>query len=363
MSDVIDRYDIVLHIGAPKTGSSALQHFLFNNREILRRKGYYYPKHGFDVNSISGGHSGIGAALINDDEDKAQQIFDDYKYHAKKQGQTLLISAESLYSFPKQIRQLCADEDRVRILSFFRDPIESLISGYNQSVKRHYYTGKLGVFCQSTIKRGNRLASGEVLYDWAEAFGSENLFVAGYSKPVEANSALEKYFLSLLGIDESQVNDFAYAAKPINRAYNPVVLEFKRCLNFILDKENRPNNQSVDFLLQRISDNKCEKFEHIAPHLDLDTQAALKECFSETTSRVCRELVLAGSSVQSAMAFNAESAVGMSELKSIANEIDAEDVCVGNYIRECLKDFAQREVAENTNADEYSVLAGIYGLN
>ena len=56
-------YDVILHIGAPKTGSSALLNFFLKNREQLASAGYYYPEHGFDVNGISGGHSRLGISL------------------------------------------------------------------------------------------------------------------------------------------------------------------------------------------------------------------------------------------------------------------------------------------------------------
>ena len=40
---------IILHIGQPKTGSSALQSYFYNNREKLESKkiGYYYPKYSY----------------------------------------------------------------------------------------------------------------------------------------------------------------------------------------------------------------------------------------------------------------------------------------------------------------------------
>lgn len=34
---------LYLHIGTPKTGTTAIQYFLLNNRELLKEKGYYYP--------------------------------------------------------------------------------------------------------------------------------------------------------------------------------------------------------------------------------------------------------------------------------------------------------------------------------
>lgn len=38
-----DGRTLYLHIGMPKTGTSAIQNFLFNNRDVLARQGIYYP--------------------------------------------------------------------------------------------------------------------------------------------------------------------------------------------------------------------------------------------------------------------------------------------------------------------------------
>src|SRR5699024_12805516 len=50
---------VYLHIGAHKTGTTALQYFLWNNRKRLRKEGYLYPKLGL------GGYShGVLANVI-----------------------------------------------------------------------------------------------------------------------------------------------------------------------------------------------------------------------------------------------------------------------------------------------------------
>ena len=50
-------YDVVLHIGAPKTGTSAIQAYLSAHREQLSEAGYRYPRHPVDENNIGGGHA------------------------------------------------------------------------------------------------------------------------------------------------------------------------------------------------------------------------------------------------------------------------------------------------------------------
>ena len=44
--------DVIFHIGAPKTGSTAIQKFCLENRETLKEHGLYYPYHGVDVSDL-----------------------------------------------------------------------------------------------------------------------------------------------------------------------------------------------------------------------------------------------------------------------------------------------------------------------
>ena len=43
---------VYLHIGTPKTGSSAIQFFCGNNRKLLKEKGVAYPKMPFAFEGI-----------------------------------------------------------------------------------------------------------------------------------------------------------------------------------------------------------------------------------------------------------------------------------------------------------------------
>ncbi|MEI8640730.1 hypothetical protein P4S68_04950 [Pseudoalteromonas sp. Hal099] len=47
---------VVIHIGPPKTGTSAIQYCLQHDRPRLAEHGIYYPKHTTDINGISSGN-------------------------------------------------------------------------------------------------------------------------------------------------------------------------------------------------------------------------------------------------------------------------------------------------------------------
>jgi hypothetical protein len=47
------RLTVMLHVGAPKTGTSAVQHVLFSNRESLAEQGVLYPADRFDEHFLA----------------------------------------------------------------------------------------------------------------------------------------------------------------------------------------------------------------------------------------------------------------------------------------------------------------------
>ncbi|WP_022950581.1 sulfotransferase domain-containing protein [Leucothrix mucor] len=354
-------YDVVLHIGGPKTGSSALQNFFLKNRESLARAGYYYPEHGSDANGISGGHSRLGISLLNKQEALAEQVFNEYIDEANSQGQTLLLSAESFYSLPAVVRSL-TNGLRCRVICFFRDPAEYVVSIYNQSVKRHYNTIKLETFCKRILSTEQHQASGLLIYTWAEHFGLENISLIEYQKPKSADASLEKIFLSELGIDSRQQAKFEYNTKPINRAYNESVLEFKRRLNCVIDKDSKPQNNKIDHVLQSISDNQsADRIENVATQVLKDTYVLLDAKFKDSNEKIRNDFFQGKKlSVVDELVIDQEKSLFsllhfaeyLETIKALDKELDA-------YIRQCIEKKLGTE-----DVDYYVLsLAEAYGID
>ena len=52
-------HTLVIHIGMPKTGSTALQYFLYLNRDKLERHGWCYPLLAEELSDVNGASSGV----------------------------------------------------------------------------------------------------------------------------------------------------------------------------------------------------------------------------------------------------------------------------------------------------------------
>lgn len=252
--------DVVIHIGAPKSGSSALQSFCIKNQNNLLVSGFYYPDHPLDRNGISGGHSQLAVPLIENDLAKARNTFNRLLKEARDNHSCLLLSAEGFYgqfnSFSPLLEGL-----NVKVVGWFRHPFEAFISNYNQSVKRHYQTHSLNkVFSTELFKSQQSHLNGTYFHHWASAIGKENCVFLPYLYSLNNDvEPIELIFLKILGVSRWRLRRFKAKPKSVNKSYLPEALELKRLLNFVLSDENRPLSHQVDWAMQHYSD--CSQFE------------------------------------------------------------------------------------------------------
>ena len=56
MQEVKLNKEIYIHVGPPKTGTSAVQKWLSSNQSFLKKQGVFYPSHSVDANGVSSGN-------------------------------------------------------------------------------------------------------------------------------------------------------------------------------------------------------------------------------------------------------------------------------------------------------------------
>ena len=260
-SNIKENYDLIIHIGAPKTGSSALQKFLLENRKVLEDEGYFYPIHGLDKNGISGGHSILAIALLENRIEDAKEIYINWENEARANKKILFLSSESFFNLSDKLKNII-DDKRVLIISYQRDIIEYLVSVHNQLVKRHFSTVRFEEYIDLLLKNRNNTAnlvnkSFSKIYDeWAKNMGSENVIVKSYDSKLFFKNRIEMDLLSILNIDYSK---FKLKDKLTNISYTNNTLELKRMINYILDRENTKLNHRIDMALQHYSEMNFKK--------------------------------------------------------------------------------------------------------
>lgn len=244
---------VILHIGAPKTGTSAIQFFLNENHKRLKSHGLYYPEHNFDPNNVSGGHASFGALLVEGRLEEAKTLLTQWVQEAEQAGCSLLLSAEAMYRRPESVVSLF-EEHELQVFAYFRHPLESLVSNHNQSIKRHYSTLTLDDFLYKQVGVNNRGVNGQVFFDWKKLLGDNQLTVRPYYFPVFHKGRIELDFLKQLGISGWSAARFKLRKTKINTSYTEGALEIKRLLNDLLNPEKNRESIIIDRVLQRYSD-------------------------------------------------------------------------------------------------------------
>jgi hypothetical protein len=215
---------IFLHAGEPKTGTSAIQLLLHENREALKRFGYLVPKAGM---SRSGNYAGLIEAILGQSVPPRyvhciEALQQEVNSHA---ADTVIVSAESLdYRFR-------SDEKRERILSFLRDlglativvifirpDAEALSSAYAQQVKSFLYDVTLREF----VLRRRRYVH---LLKLAQLPEVQTIFRPYNAEVRRAGAAKE--FLRVIGLPETAL-DCLGPERRVNESVGPIAVAAAR---------------------------------------------------------------------------------------------------------------------------------------
>ena len=150
---------VVLHVGSPKAGASSLQKFLFENRDVLKKRGFLYPE------TVEGyRHQSLVNATLRNDWLSFVHFFECIHSEMNATG-TLLISSEDFYShalhfnkigllFWKVLSDLTdlkivVSDDRAKDLHYEKNvEVWSNIAGANNVIIRPYQSDTIEDFLQ-----------------------------------------------------------------------------------------------------------------------------------------------------------------------------------------------------------------------
>lgn len=223
----------ILHIGAPKTGSTALQKFLACNRNALTRLDWEYP----DVSLRGFGHHDL-AFLVGEgypewalpQERTYDELLRDLTSSVAERPR-IIMSSENFYLFPnpqgvsRMLGQAKFPHETVKVVVYVRRQDDALVSWYNQVVKAQGYTGTID----------DCIAENRELWDyasrleaWSEVFGRDNLIVRPYQTKDLVEGDIRRDFLRLAGLSPE---GFDWSEESINTRISRDVLEFQRLVN------------------------------------------------------------------------------------------------------------------------------------
>lgn len=251
---------VFIHLGPPKTGTSAIQAWLHANGKALAKEGIYYPEHGADVNGVS---SGNFEHVISYEAKQSTHYFDLNKLRSllshfnNSDSRVLLLSSEHFFYYLLWFFSLVPD---AQYIFYIRHPLALAESGFHQEVKRHDRT------------KNFRLSS-------PLGFTALNL-VEGMAKAFQAQVNF-RYFDDSLYEGGSLLSDFAHTissnvdvpneVKKLNTQYSPGAVKLMMACNAFATKTLRGD---LDKFLQRYSENQ-PAFSFITEKQHADTKYAL----------------------------------------------------------------------------------------
>ncbi len=288
----LDEKKLIVHIGTPKTGSTSLEKFLYENRDVLKGCGYLYPEEiirGYghhDIAYLANGEYPKWA--IPQDKTLADLInllrHEIRKHHEKK----IILSSEIFYllSKPKEVARIIAElgfklED-TRVIVYLRRQDEVHQSWYNQRVKAQGYTGEID---DSIIDSRDLWDYQKSLEPWRKIFGKKNIKIRLYEKSSLVGNDIRRDFIEVLGID---TENFKYLQKNTNSRLCRDLLEFQRYINSIpISFVNK--RKYMHKLIELTNSSKSNQFFSDSPLLTNSQKKELMDSYEQANRYVARE--------------------------------------------------------------------------
>lgn len=226
-----------IHIGPPKTGTSAIQKWCLDNKQLLLSLGVYYPEHDVDENGVSSGN----LDSLFDRSENGELFYSEDKYSTlvkmaeQLNAHTVLISSEFLF---KKISILAEAIPSAIFVAYIRFELGIIESGYNQSVKRHAKSEIID------ISHSGKSRSLSLLNKSIKEYGAHRFVLRAYGTSCFSEGNIITDLLQAIDV-KCEIDRNLLSSSRINTSYSLEGLEYKRWFNKFTP------NSSLQHLLDR----------------------------------------------------------------------------------------------------------------
>lgn len=196
---------IYFHIGMPKTGTSSIQHFLYDNREQLIADGIFYPVSGENEDGLPSymvpwtNFRRILDVFVTKGEDSFKKMWET-EYLAQINNSTcpIVLFSEELLFFHRTdiIRTISEYGFNVKVIFYVRRPVEYLSSLWGEGVKSEYRNSNDTMSLQEFLLQ--KEIDFSIIHEYINLFGSENVIIRPFDKQQWEGQNLLSDFLQCL---------------------------------------------------------------------------------------------------------------------------------------------------------------------
>lgn len=276
---------LIVHIGAGKTGSSAIQKFLSLNCSVLAEHGVLIPGCKLDLESECLGEqiwffqNGIGN---NDFADSVQRRLSRlHKHMCEHELHTLVVSAENLIN-PQEFEKLFLGLEGmfdITIVCYIRRQDDYMISAWQQ-----WYLKAYDSFDDYRLKLGHRIDWHAALHPWKEKFGKDNVKVSVYEKESLVNGNVIDDFTQLLGLEITGMQPVVERInKSIDEKFNWIANKYRKELFADIH-----DNEFYLFLHYSFGDKAFKKYKG-SSLLTLSQRKNILAMYAESNEKVVRD--------------------------------------------------------------------------
>ncbi|MGH3446303.1 MAG: hypothetical protein ACRDQA_05890 [Nocardioidaceae bacterium] len=233
---------VFFHVGAPKTGTTYLQHVLFQNRERLAQDGVLFPYTTF-AQSFRSAQDFKRAGWGNHGPERFEGEWADVADRVRAwDGDTVLLSNELLgLASSERIAEGVAriQPCEVQVVFTARDLARQLVSDWQEQVK-HRHSVTLESFVDDLVELGQEAPApfgtmfwglhdaAQVLARWSQVVPAANVHVITVPQPGAPSDTLWRRFCTVTGLDPKAYDT---VTKRANSSLGVVEAEFLRRVN------------------------------------------------------------------------------------------------------------------------------------
>lgn len=295
---------LYLHIGTPKTGTTSIQRFLLQNRKVLKKYGYCFPKFPYKYRHVynnRNGHFLVGKCYYPDRSrnHKLEQFrFNEGMSHVRKcfeKNDNVILTEETLWRCLYTRNQLAKDIKAhadahkycVKIIVYLRRQDAFLISFWKQKVK-HIKSAMVQTF-EERLREA--LENERYLFEYASRldelasiFGKDNLIVRRYQSDSWENGSLIDDFLHCIGLEHTE--DFLNPPSD----YNPSLSENMAYMKRIINSESSFSKKERSYLGYTMRElSAASTTSYSCSMLSVSETRALLEQFADENDRVAMD--------------------------------------------------------------------------